>query len=255
MISVDFAQRFKLESVFARILLAFGAVILIFGTAIGFSIHRLTQFNHDVHSVTERNMSKLSLESSWMITVVNSARHMQTLLNVADQKRVEENLAGLKADKAQRREYRATMVEIADTPEEKQLIQTVVEVRNAFVPVEEEFLSLFAAGKLTEARSLALEKVEPLQVAYIEQLSKLGDYYKALTGKQVAQLTDDYQHAKLTLLLLTAGAGACALVLAYLLARGIGNPLRRAVAVLDEIGRGNLNNIIVVRNNDLIHAR
>ncbi len=70
MVGKNPAGIFTVDSVFARILLGFATVIVIFGAAIGFSIHRLTQFNRDVHTVTERNLSKLELESAWMITVV-----------------------------------------------------------------------------------------------------------------------------------------------------------------------------------------
>jgi hypothetical protein len=56
------------------------------------------------------------------------------------------------------------------------VLQAVIDARAAYVPTEDEFLSLVSADRLQEAKETLLERTRPAQLAYLDKLEKFNDY-------------------------------------------------------------------------------
>jgi methyl-accepting chemotaxis protein len=240
----------RTQSVFTRILLAFGGVIVVFSAAIALSMLRLGQFNDAVRAVTTVNLPKLQTASAWTGVTLKTEVSARNLLLIDDKSKIDAEMAKVTEYHRQRKQYREQMLAGADSTAEKAVLQKVVAARDIYVPIETECLTLLAKGQIKEAREAVLERAAPALAVYLQSLGQLSDFYNAQMQAAAEDLAAAHASTRLFLQLLTVVAIAISGLLAYLLARSIRKPLDKAVRTLDAIESGNYDSRIRVRNGD-----
>ena len=222
----------------ARLFLAFGAMAVIFGGALGISILRLTDFKHEVHGLTNDVVPKLELTDDWTIQLLETARHTRNMLILDDKEKIQKELDAVMEDKDKRKGYRKLLVESAVTTEEKTALQLVLDARTAYVPVEDEFLRVVTAGQIKEAKETLLARTLPAQIAYVDALHKFRAFQMAQIAAHTEALDGSYGRTLVTLLSLFGLAAAAAALLAIMITRALVAPLKRVIAHFDELRRG-----------------
>src|SRR5882762_4619773 len=234
----------------ARLFLGYGAVAVIFGGASAISIQRLTEFNTEVHGLTNDRVSKLEQTDDWIIRLLETARHTRSMLILDDKENIQKEIDAVMEDKEKRKGYRAMLVASATTAEEKAAIEKVLDARAVFVPLEDEYLRQISAGQIKEAKESLLARVRPAQLVYVDALNKFRAFQTMQIKARAEALDSAYEHTLVTLLSLFGFATAAAAVLAMLITRVIVAPLKRVIAHFDELRRGHFDGAIEIHSTD-----
>jgi methyl-accepting chemotaxis protein len=237
---------FRSKSVFTKIVLGFGAVMLVSIAASGLSLLRLGEFNRTVGQLTDVNQPKAKMANLWIAVTLETEVQTRNLMLLDDKQKAAAIIEEIHALHLQRKEYRETLVGAATSDAEREILRKVVVARDAYVPIEDEFSALMKQGKLAEAKEALLERAKPALTAYLAELGRLGDYYNAQGQSAATALAAAHQRTRVLLILLTVLAVAISAVLAFSIARSIRNPLNKAIGVLDAIEHGNLDTPIEV---------
>jgi methyl-accepting chemotaxis protein len=236
----------------ARLALAFACVIIVFVAAVVLSIGRLSAFNAGVSQITGPGLTKLEMANAWSIRLLQTARHTGNMLILDDKNKIQAEVDAVMEDKLQRKAYRVALTAISSSAAETAALQAVADSRVVYVPLEEEFLGDVNAGQLKDAKEVLLERARPAQLAYLDALGKYGEFQKSQILGQAAALSASYQSSRSMLITLSLGAVAISCLLAYLITRGIRNPLLKVIAHFQEMRQGNFKAQIEVSSQDEI---
>src|ERR1700722_9801457 len=244
-------MRFR-NTIGARLALAFACVIIVFVAAVALSIGRLSAFNAAVNQITGPGLTKLEMANAWSIRLLQTAHHTRNMLILDDKNKIQAEVDAVMADKLQRKAYREALTAISSSAAETAALQAVADSRVVYVPFEDEFLRDVSAGQLKEAKEVLLERARPAQLAYLDALGKYREFQKSRILGQAAALSASYQSSRSMLITLSLGAVAISCLLAYLITRGIRNPLLKVIAHFQEMRQGNFKSQIEVTSQDEI---
>jgi PAS domain S-box-containing protein len=240
------------KSVGTRLLLGFAGVIVVFGAAVALSIGRLAAFNTTVSEITGPDMEKAEIVTDWLADISESMRHTRNMLIMDDKEAIQGEIGKVRALSEKRAKYAEQMTALVASPTGKAMLKEVLDARNALTPLDEEYLQQVQAGDIKGAKDTLLQKSRPAQLAVIASLKKLSEHQRSKIHAKADELAATYQSTRTLLILLSIGAVAVACLLAYLLARGIRNPLSRVIAHFQEIRQGNFKGQIEVTSRDEI---
>src|SRR3984885_9636014 len=210
------------NSVGARLMLAFGGVIIVFGAAVGLSIGRLASFNVAVNDSTHNQLAKLETADAWAASLSESMRHTRNMLIMDDKAQIQGEIAKVRA--------------LSDKRDE----------------LAQKMSSLVESAEFKAAKDTLLERSRPAQLALIGALQQMAEHEKEHIHGKADEISASYVASRPWLLPLSAGAVAVACLLAFLITRAIKKPLNHAVAVLGEIESGNYANTVTVTSEDEI---
>jgi methyl-accepting chemotaxis protein len=138
---------------------------------------------------------------------------------------------------------------IASTDGKQRLAETQ-EARNAYVPVQMEFIKLIRAGKKDDAEALLVDKMRGAQLHYMATLDKFKDFQIELIQSAAKQGEQDYAQAKLLMFALLAGMAGAGGLMGLWITRSITRPIGQAVTVAERVAAGDLTSDIVVSAQD-----
>jgi methyl-accepting chemotaxis protein len=240
------------NSVGARLMLAFAGVIIVFGVAVGMGIARLAAFNTAVSEITGPEFTKVTTVDAWLVAIAETNRHTRNMLILDDKAKIQAEVASVRELAEKRKEYAATMTGLVRSPEGLALLQAVFDARATLIPLEDEYIRQIEAGDFKTAKETLLERTRPAQLAVFAALQKLGDHQQVKMHRRADEVAASYQNSRTLLIMLSLAAVAVACVLAYLITRGIRNPLLRVITHFQEMGEGNFKAQIKVKSNDEI---
>jgi methyl-accepting chemotaxis protein len=240
------------NSVGKRLMLAFAGVIIVFGAAVGLSISRLAAFNTSISDIAGPAFTSVETANAWALRLLQTARHTRNMLILDDKTKIQAELDAVAEDKVKRKEYLGALTASVSSPAERASLQAVADARIAYIPLEDEFLHEIRAGQLKEAKELLLERMRPTQLAYLDLLGKFAEVEKNQVKERADTLAASYRSTRTLLIALSLGALAIACALAYLITRGIRNPLLRVIAHFQQIRQGDFKGEIVVTSRDEI---
>jgi methyl-accepting chemotaxis protein len=240
------------KSVGTRLVLAFAGVIIVFGVAVGLSIARLATFNATVSDITGPDIQKVEIATDWLAAISESMRHTRNMLIMDDKAAIQGEINKVQALSEKRAKYADQMIVLVASPTGKALLKDVLDARNILTPLDEEYLRQVQAGDIKGAKDTLLQRSRPAQLAVIASLQKLVEHQQSKIHAKADDLAAAYQSTRTMLILLSLGAVAVACLLAFLLARGIRNPLAEVIAHFHEIREGNFKGEIEITSQDEI---
>ena len=240
------------HSVSSKLLLAFGAVILLLGAAITLSIVRLADFNSAVTAVTGPQLEKLELANAWVYELQETARHVRNMLILDDKEKIQQEIQATEATRAKRKEYRDALEQRVDSDAEKRALQAVIDARAAYVPLEDLYLQQVAAGQMAQAKQTLLDKARPAQIANIQALHQFIEFQKSRIAAQARELSASYQHSLTWVLLMALAAVLAGGVIATQMGRAIRKPLEQVIGIFGNMSNGKLDNQITTERTDEI---
>jgi methyl-accepting chemotaxis protein len=240
------------NSVGARLMLAFGGVIIVFGAAVGLSIGRLASFNVAVNDITHNQLAKLETADAWAASLSESMRHTRNMLIMDDKAQIQGEIAKVRALSDKRDQLAQKMTSLVESAEAKAMLQTALDATATLKPLDEDYERQVQAGDFKAAKDTLLERSRPAQLALIGALQQMADHEKEHIHGKADDIAASYVSSRSWLLTLSAGAVAVACLLAFLITRAIKKPLNHAVAVLGEIESGNYANTVTVTSEDEI---
>ena len=240
------------NSVGARLMLAFGGVIVVFGAAVALSIGRLAAFNTTVTSITGPDTTKVELATAWQDAISESMRHTRNMLILDDKAQIQDEMDKTRALSEKETKYSEDLTALVASAEGKALLKSTQDARALLVPLDEEFLREVQAGDMKAAKETLLQRSRPAQLALRESLQKLSEHQRAKIHLKADEFEAVYHSTRTLLIELSLAAVLVACVLAYLITRGIRKPLLEVIEHFRQIRQGNFKGRIEVKSRDEI---
>ena len=240
------------NSVGARLMLAFGGVIIVFALAVALSIGRLAAFNGAVKDITHKQLAKVETADAWAASLSESMRHTRNMLIMEDKAQIQGEAVKISALSEKRDLLAQKMTSLVESAEGKAMLKTALDASTTLKPLDEQYLREVQAGDFKAAKNTLLERSRPAQLALIAALQQMADHESEHIHGKADDIATAYASSRTLLLILSTGAVAAACLLAFLITRSIKKPLNHAVAVLGEIESGNYANTVTVSSQDEI---
>ncbi|MFK3739836.1 methyl-accepting chemotaxis protein [Massilia sp. TN1-12] len=233
-----------------RLGLAFAAVLALTALLAGIGALRLQQVGNAVDEM-DGTIRKLRLADSWLAGSRTNRALVDARLRARDAQDKAAIAARMKANSAAISKAKEELEKLVVRPEGKALLAEIAEKRSAYVAARDDVFARQDGGADDAAvHRLAEEKMSPALTAYDDAVARLAERQRAMFEEaqdQVDGLTSSGQQ-------LMAAAGVMALaigaVMAWLLARSITRPLRRAVDLANAVAGGDLSSRIEVDARD-----
>lgn len=252
---------FSQMKVRTRLALGFGAALLMLGVAIIVSLTSLAEFDRQFAQVADHRMPNLVASYAWENYLQDSGLKMRNMLILDDKGAVRQEVEAIRNDEAKRAQISAQLQNTVVLPEGKRLLQSALDARADYAPLEQQYLQLIEAGDKQAAKDLLLKRVRQAQMANIEAIDKLVEFQSTTVKQGVLQANSDYHSERVLILFLGAIATLIALSAAALITRSIlrqlGGEPNVAAAVAAQVAAGRLDvavNVTAAGDASLMYA-
>jgi methyl-accepting chemotaxis protein len=142
------------------------------------------------------------------------------------------------------------LTETVHSDKGKAALAELVSSRTSFKAREVELIALIKAGKIDEGRTLLVEKILPLQDAYLHAVEHFAATQADSMEAFGAEAAQGARRAKTLMIALSSIAALLAAAIAYSLTRSITVPIGEAVRVAQAVASGDLTSTIEVKSRD-----
>ncbi len=245
---------FRHLKVSVRLALGFGVVGVLLAAVVLLGIRSLASVNENIDAMANDKYPKVVLSYDLIGNLQEIAIAMRTIV-------LNENAEMTRRELARVDESRKRIVEQIDglrklikTEKGKEMLDNVLEQRQKYLASQEQFVRLTGEGKYAEARALLMDRVEPLQLAYIQAIEKLIAHQSAAMSASSKEAAEEYASARdqmtmLGTLAVLLGAGM-AVWITLSLTRTLGGEPAYAAELLKRIADGDLSGEVVTRKGD-----
>jgi methyl-accepting chemotaxis protein len=242
----------------ARLALGYGVVLCLLGSIVGVSLLKMQQMQERTASITDFNNVQISVIAAMKGSVSERMVSLRNLGLLTDMKPMLLEVDHLRAQEAVYKENLAKLAKSFDdpstTPEEKAFLVKLQEQEAAALPLMAEAEKLGLANKADEATPLLLNKVDPLQDAWLGTMNKLGRLEEDANADAAREANDAYHAAVGLMLVLAAIAAAVGITSAVLVTRSLqkqlGGEPDEAAGIASRIAAGDLTVEVPVKPND-----
>jgi methyl-accepting chemotaxis protein len=241
-----------------RLGLAFGAIVVLMALAAGFSAHLIANVQGELKALNERRLPNTVVAGKYIATLLQTARITRNMLIFDDAAKIAAEIKVARGTASQRAEHLAFLDKNVIAPAARAQLEAVKTARQAYLPVEANYLTLVEGTMLKEAKAYLLETMRPVQLAYISELEKFVEVQTKVSSDAASAAIAEAETARVALF----GAVGFVLLLsgliAWLVTRSIIVPLNQAVEASNQIAHGNLRNVIPLDRKDelgtLLHS-
>jgi methyl-accepting chemotaxis protein len=232
-----------------RLGLAFASLLVMVLGIIGLAVLRLESQDELLGEFANDRVQQLVITHKWANSLLETGNYIRNIY-LLDRDSTGEQLTRLKEFKKVRASYRADLVKTIDTEQGRELVKNVMEARNRYVPDEDEFLRLFEANRLDEAKKQFLGKIVPEQAAYLDEIYKLIDYEVAQTAADRDTARVAYTRGRAIIVTIGALATLFSALFAFWITRSITDPLKAAVEIAQQVAKGDLTGNLEIKTKD-----
>ena len=237
-------------SIGTRLNLGFGVVLLLVVVLTGLGLRSMSLINEALETIVEVNATKMEAASDMRDAqrrIALAARDMALLKDPAQ-------ILAREGGVAQSREHIAASFAVLDKlvvfPKGIAILSRIRNGHAEAMPMLERAMQLAASGQHDAAAALLTGPAAAPTEHWATALDELIDFQLELSAKGKAQAKSDYDTARMVLSSLGGAAVLAGLLIAWLSARSITVPMRRAVVIAETVAAGDLSSHIEVHSRD-----
>ncbi len=233
-----------------RLGLAFATVIAIAALVVAIGIGRLSDVTDSLTLIGADRVPKVEQLAAITDDLNLIARELRNTLIFADPAKIS---TSLDAARAARGRIGKAFDEIAPTIHAdagKARLAATLEARSHFVPLQNAFIDLMAAGKRDEAQTLLATQMRDSQLTYMKALHDLKAFQIELVTKAAEDGRTAYAQARMLMFGLLAGMMLVGAILGVWITKSITHPVALALGVAERVASGNLGSDIQVSSTD-----
>ena len=251
-------MNFKNMRVGTRLALGYGLVLCLLGGIVATGLLKMQQMQARTVVITDVNNVQISLIAKMQDSISDRMIALRNLALLTDMNAMRPEAQRIRdleiVYKESMTQLGKTFEDQSTTPEEKAFFVQLQEQERAVLPLMAEAEKLGLANNADEATPLLMNKVAPLQAAWLDTINKLARWEEKLNNDATRDSSEAYHGAVTTMLLLTAiaiavGVGSALLVTRSLLKQLGGEPIE-AAEVARRIAAGDLTVEVHVKPND-----
>ena len=234
--------------------LGFGILLALIAASSVLSIVRLNMISSDIEQVAQHHMPRAGAANHIVDQVNDTARGVRTALLASDQVLAQQQvqdlakaLAGMDEAYAQLKQYPADATSLP--------LEAAVRQADAGYRADlGQFVKLFNAAQLEEAKTFLFARLRPSQLTYQNAVAKLVEYEESQASEHAASLQQSAQQTVQATMGLLAASLLVGLLAAWLISRRLFRTLgcEPAVAtrVMKELAAGSLETELQLRDGD-----
>ncbi len=224
----------------ARLGLGFALVLLLMALVTALNIVRLSQQDQVSQTLATELYPKASASQQLSYVTLDIARVVRNLIILSDEAQMATNKAVMDKSIAQTADNIATLERLAETPEERALIQEIKTNSEAYLAFSRDVAALGLQNKNLEGQQLLFSPRYATQGAYLASLKKMVDLQEKNMKEGGAAAHEAYLQARAMVLVASVIAALVAVGCAVVITRSITAPIQDAVDAADRVADGNL---------------
>ena len=228
-----------------RLLLTFGVMALVFGSAIALAVTRLSAFNRAVQTLTQETVPSVENTGAWLTAIMDTARRTRSMV-IRDAGHIQEEIDGGRRSLEKRTKAREAAVAAAVTPEEKAALKPLLEASERTVPLEVKYLDLFQAGRKDEAVALMDSQMRAEEHTLLDVFKPYQEFENAQVKAKADEFAATYRSSMTILFVLSGTALLVGAVLAFVTAGALANPMQRIIKHFEAFAAGDFTDKINV---------
>ncbi|GKS93067.1 methyl-accepting chemotaxis protein [Acidovorax sp. SUPP2825] len=233
-----------------RLGLGFGVVLLLMAIITGMSLFRLADQDEGSQQLITDLYPKAAASQQLSYLTMDTARVVRNLIILPDEQSMAPHKATLDRNGTAGAAIIETLEKLADTAEERALIQDIKTQRAAYVAFSQEVAVLGLQNQKDEARQLLFGPRFALQGTYLATLKKMVDLQEKNMQEGGAKTHAAYLSARMIVWAVALIAALIGAVCAFFITRSVTAPLQDAVDAADRVADGNLSVPIVSQSRD-----
>ena len=233
-----------------RLTLSFTLVIALMGLLATLAYVRIGGLHHEIETLINDRYPKTTIANGMKAQINDVSRSMLGILIMTDPGQIKTEIARIEKVSVTNNAAFATLDQILMDDSGREHLKTIVQIRDKFRPLQQDFLALVQEDKKDEAQLKYLFSMRPLQKKYHEALDAFVTYQDSQMASAGADSTHIAQQTKLLILIIALAAIFASAVVGWLVTRSIVGPLRLAVGVTQRVASGDLTSAIAVAGQD-----
>ncbi len=233
-----------------RLTLSFTLVIALMALLAGLAYVRIADLSGEFDVIIKDRYPKTAIANDIKAQINEISRSMLGILIMADPGQIKAEVEKIEKFSIANTEAIATLDKIITDDRGRELLQTITEIRNKFLPLQQAFVALVNEDLKEEAQLKYLFSMRPLQKKYFDAL----DAFVTHQNGQMESAGDNSTHianqTQWLILILALAAAMASAVVGFLVTRSIVNPLKAAMAVTQRVAAGDLTSSIATHSQD-----
>jgi len=234
----------------ARLMLGFGAVLVLLVAIAVVAVTRLQALNNGIDEIVKDRYAKSEMLFNVHANLNVIARSTRNVVIFAEPQATRTEGALIDAAVAKNSELLAKLEMVTKSEKGRQQLNAVNAARAAFREKLGEFQRLTQEGKYAEAKTQLMDKVRPLQLAYMDRMDDIVTFQHERLEDAARDANGIHVNARALIIGLAVAAFAFACAIAFGIARSITRPLNVAVALAQKVASGDLVTEPHVRTSD-----
>jgi methyl-accepting chemotaxis protein WspA len=233
-----------------RLMLAFGAMLVLACAGSVFALWRLSDMHVAFEDLGRTKLANLMNSDNWIVEQLQAARHTRNILILTAPDEIKAEIDAVYKGQPKRAVYLERLKADIVTPQGKASLAEVIASYDTYLPLENAYLRLAADGHFAEAKEQLLHETRPAQLAVIDKLYRLIDVETAVVQDERNLVEDKYDRARLTILLLMVINLVIGVWLVWKTTHSINQPLTRLLTVVNKMRIGDLSSRVNLRRRD-----
>jgi len=222
-------------SISKRLAIVLGVILALFLASSVIAVLKLRQLGVEINTMVSVNVRTERAGADWLRHTTAGVQRAAAIAKSSDASLIPYFAPATAESIRQTNDLQKVIEAQMNTPEKRQLFDKVSELRKSYLTAREEVSKLKQAGDQDGANRVFTERFEPTSHSYLAGVQQMVDAQRAQLDA-AAQRSDDLRTQTSMLLVvcsvLSLGLGT---LLAWLLARSITHPLRRAETMAQSI--------------------
>ena len=223
-----------------RLRLGFGVLAVLIALVSGAGILKMNQVQDEFALVLNDRYPKVSALNEVKGDINQIARSMRNMLLMTAAADVQKERVAIEESRKRIGDTLAELDKTIVSEKGKAGLASIAEARIAYLEGQKKFMELALNGKAEAARTLLLEDVRPLQLAYFKKVEEAVDFQSELMVQSGQAAEAAVAQGKAVMWTAAGVSLAAAVLLAMWLIRSITAPLNRAVEVSRAVAAGDL---------------
>jgi len=231
---------FKNLKIGTRLAVSFGMVAVLLIGVIILAIYRLSGMSDATTKIVDDRYPKVTWGYAIEGDLNQIARSLRNVILFSDPEVVKKEQALIETAKSRIDGNIEKLQKAVKSDKGRELLKSMANAREKYLAREGQFAALFAQGKKDEAKSVLLNELRPVQLAYMETVSALVTYQGELMEAAGKEAEAEYHSARTLMIVLGVAAVLLAAATAAWITLSITRPLRQAVDAATRLKDGHL---------------
>ena len=231
------------------------ALLIAIALALGlFIVGQMASLSDSLTDVGADRLPKVKLLDEMTELTNTQARQLRNMLILDDKAEIARSLEDVRSTRDRMTRAMETLDPLLTIPEARRMLDESKALRAGYGTAVDRFLTLYAEGKMAEAKAVLVKDVRERQVEYFAKVEAMKEFQIKMIGKAIEDGQHQYVNARNLTLGLLAGMVVLAVLLGLAITRSITRPLNEAVRLADAVAAGDLTVQVHAQGRDEVAA-